>query len=220
MEKNLVAMSDPQSPAAEAYRALRINLQYATLDTSLKTLVFAAPAPEKGNPAFWEVAANLAIVMAQARQRVILVDANLRDPQLHEVFGVPNAGGLTQAILKLDEDGTLPLLGTNIPGLRLLTVGKAPPNPADILSSNKMDLLLERLTAQADIVILLAPPVTSVVDAAVLGTKVDGFLLIVRSGRTRRDRIEEAQEILASFDVNLLGAVLTDAPDGGLMAGN
>jgi non-specific protein-tyrosine kinase len=174
----LVTLAAPQSPAAAAYRALRINLTYASLDTPLETLVVSSPAPEKGDAAHLEVAANLAVVMAQAGQQVILVDADLRRPRLHDVFDVPNAGGLTQIIVALEGQ------------------------------------LLEQLQERADVVILLAPPVTAAVDAAALGAKTDGLLLAVRSGHTRRDHIEEAKELLERFHVNLLGAVLTAAPGG------
>lgn len=211
--ETIITLTDPTSPAAEAYRALRVNLSYATLDRAVKTLVIAAPAPEGDAPVPADVAINLAVVAAQAGQRVILVDADLRNPHLHDVFDVPNAGGLTQAIFSLEKKTELPLLQTQIPGLRLLTCGKVPPNPADILSSAKMGELLEQLQTLADLVILQAPPVTAAVDAAALAAKADGLLLTVRSGRTRRDRIESAKAILERFQVRVLGAVLTDAPD-------
>ncbi|HUM37868.1 MAG TPA: CpsD/CapB family tyrosine-protein kinase, partial [Anaerolineae bacterium] len=210
MEK-IITLKDPTSPAAEAYRALRVNLMYATLDQPVKTLVIAAPATEDNAPVPPDVAVNLAVVAAQAGQRVILVDADLRHPLLHVLFGVPNADGLTQAILELEEKAALPLVETAVPGLRLLTTGKVPPNPSDILSSHKMAELLERLKAQADLVILQAPPVLVAVDAAALAAQADGMVLSVRSGKTRRDRIESAKKILERYQVHLLGAVLTDA---------
>ncbi len=212
MEK-IITLTEPTSPAAEAYRALRVNLSYATLDKPIKTLVVAAPATEDNLPVPAEVSVNLAVVAAQGGQRVILVDADLRNPHLHDIFGVPNAGGLTQAILALEKKGELPLLPTEVPGLRLLSTGKVPPNPADILSSNKMAELLAQLASNADLIILQAPPILAAVDAAALAAKTDGLLLTVRSGKTRRDRIQSAKEILERYQVRLLGAVLTDAPD-------
>ncbi len=209
-EQQLVALTDPHSPAAEAYRALRINLTYAGLDAPLKTLVVAAPGKEHGPSVATVVAANLAIVMAQTGARVILVDANLRAAQLHTVFSLANEPGLTQAIVALEQ--ALPLRDTSAPTLRLLTSGGMPPNAVDILSARKMDALLEQLAAQADYVILVAPPVVEFVDAAVLGSKTDGVLLAVRSGQTRRDHIAQAKDTLARFDARLRGAVLTDAP--------
>lgn len=213
--ENLIMLTHPDSPAAEAYRSLRVNLTYASLDSPLETLVITAPAPERDGPRHGEVAANLAIALAQAGQQVVLVDSDLRRPQLHEIFDVPNEGGLTEAILKVNEPaGTLPLSATAIPNLRLLTSGALLPNPSDILGSPQMGALLNALKSQADLVVLTAPPVSAAVDATVLATQVDALLLVVRTGRTRRDRLEEAKELLARVDANLLGAVLIDAPHG------
>ncbi|MGC9358059.1 MAG: CpsD/CapB family tyrosine-protein kinase [Anaerolineae bacterium] len=217
--ESLVTLSDPQSQAAEAYRTLRVSLKYASLDDPLRSLVIAAPALEKGSDPAVEVAANLAVIMAQAGEQVILVDADLRRPRLHELFDVPNEDGLPRAILALDGGQPLPLKDTEIDGLQILTSGNPIPNPADILSSDKMSLLLVALEKRAEMVITVAPPVTVAVDAAVLGVKANGFLLAVRSGRTRRDRIEEAKELLTRFEVNLLGAVLTDVPGGSKILG-
>lgn len=217
MEKtDLVTLSHPRSPAAEAYRALRVNLTFASLDKSLETLVVSTPEVE---PTKSHVAANLAIVMAQAEQRVVLVDADLRRPHLHELFGCPSEPGLTSVILNRETQLELPLVETGIPGLQLLPSGALPPNPADILGSRKMEQVLAALKEHADVVILDTPPVTVAVDAAVLAAKTDGLLLVVRSGHTRRDAITQAKELLERGRVRLLGAVLTDAPEGKLLTG-
>ena len=216
--EKIVTLSDPQSSAAEAYRSLRVNLHYASLDEPLKTLVVALPASEKGATKDVEVTVNLGVTMAQAGKRTILVDANLRDPRLHEIFEVDNAQGLAQAILTVDiADATLPLLETDIEGLQLLTSGDPPPNPVDVLSSQKMTALLNRLAEAADVVILKAPPVLLAADTPALATRADGLLLVTRAGHTRRDRLAAAKEKLKQFDVNVLGAVLTDAPGEGLL---
>jgi non-specific protein-tyrosine kinase len=209
MDNDLVTLSAPHSPAAEAYRALRVNLTYATLDFPLATLVVSASAPEKGGTAKSTVAANLAVVAAQAGQRVVLVDGDLRRPALHALFDLPNEGGLTQAVIEPEAQW---LVETEVPNLYLLPTGVTPPNPTDILESQRMDDLLEVLKEGADLVILDAPPVTVAMDAAVLGAKTDGVVLAVRSGHTRRDHLREAKAVLERFDVNLLGAVLVDAP--------
>ncbi|MEA3308044.1 MAG: CpsD/CapB family tyrosine-protein kinase [Chloroflexota bacterium] len=217
-EEQILMLAQPQSPAAEAYRALRVNLTYASLDAPLQILVLASPAPEKGSPAS-EVAVNLAVATAQAGERVILVDANLRRPSLHQFFAPEQSGGLAHAITQPAAEVMQQLAHTGLANLGWLPAGATPPNPADILSSKKMSALLAQLAANAELVILLAPPVTAVVDTPALAAQSDGLLLVTRSGHTRRDHIAEAQAILARFKVNLLGAVLTDAPDGGLLAG-
>jgi non-specific protein-tyrosine kinase len=212
----LIVREDPRSPAAEAYRALRMNLAYTSLDRPLSSFVVSSPAVGGMDPA---VAANLAVVIAQAEQRVILVDADLRRPGMHELFDVPQEPGVTTVMLSHNENIDIPLLETGVPGLSLLTSGSLPPNPADILGSNKMGMLLNQLREQADMVIFQAPPVTVAVDASVLAAQTDGLLLVVRSGHTRRDRIERSKELLQRFRARLLGAVLTDAPDRGLLTG-
>ncbi|MGC9398203.1 MAG: CpsD/CapB family tyrosine-protein kinase [Anaerolineae bacterium] len=211
--EEIVTLTDPHSPAAEAYRSLRVNLRYASLDTPLRTLVVASPTALKGAAKDVEVAVNLAVVTAQAGEHVALVDADLRHPTLHALFGEESVPGLPQAILTLeDEAAALPLAETGVENLRLLPGGHPPPNPVDILSSQKMSTLLERLTQAVDVVILKAPPVLLAADTPALAARADGLLLVTRSGHTRRDHLVAAKDELARFDVRLLGAVLTDAP--------
>jgi non-specific protein-tyrosine kinase len=213
---HLITLRDPRSPAAEGYRALRVNLAYTSLDRTLRTFVVASPSVAETES---NVGANLAVVMAQAGQRVCLVDADLRRPSLHQLFGVPQEPGVTTTLLSQDETMPVSLAETAVAGLRLLPSGALPPNPADILSSQKMAALLAHLKEQSDVLILQAPPVTVAVDASVLAAQTDGLLLVIRAGHTRRDRIEKAKELLERFRVRLLGAVLTDAPDRGLQTG-
>jgi protein-tyrosine kinase len=213
---NLIALRDPQSPAAEAYRALRMNLAFTSLDRVLESFVVASPAAAGMSS---DTAANLAVVLAQAGQRVCLVDADLRRPSLHTVFEVPQEPGLTTFMLSTDVTQGVTPVETAVPGLVLLPSGARPPNPADILGSKKMTGLLTLLKSEADVVILQAPPVTVAVDAAVLAAQTDGLLLVVRTGQTRRDRVAQAQELLERFRVRVLGTVLTDAPSRSLMTG-
>lgn len=214
--QNLITLSDPRSPASEAYRALRMNLEFTSLDKSLESVVISSPETEVHKSM---VAANLAIVMAQGGQRVVLVDADLRRPNLHILFGLPQEPGVTTYMLGRDVETTLHLAETQIPDLLFLPSGALPPNPADILGSQKMHQLLEQLRNEADVVILDAPPVTVAVDASVLAAQTDGIVLVVRAGQTRRDHIDQAKEFLERFRVRILGAVLTDAKDQGLLTG-
>ncbi|MBN1246305.1 MAG: CpsD/CapB family tyrosine-protein kinase [Anaerolineae bacterium] len=213
---NLVTLTDPQSPAAEAYRALRMNLAFTSLDRQLRAFVVTAPAAAGLTS---NVAANLAVVMARAGQHVCLVDADLRRPSLHDLFHVPQEPGLTTVMLSQDPTATVTFAASSVPGLSLLPSGALPPNPADILGSNRMGELLDDLKQMADVVIFQAPPVTVAVDASVLAAQTDGLILVVRTGHTRRDRIEQAKELLERFRVRILGTVLTDAPDRGLLTG-
>ncbi|MDA0242561.1 MAG: CpsD/CapB family tyrosine-protein kinase [Chloroflexi bacterium] len=209
---SLITLTNPRSPVSEAYRTLRTNLSFYSLDNSLHTLVVTSPAPEEGAA---ETAANLAVTMAQSGKRTILVECDLRRPSLHTLFNLSAEPGLTNTLLGQQEN--VPLQQTAVENLVLLTSGAQPPNPADLLGSRRMDGLIEQLRQQADIVIFHAPPVAAVTDATVLGSKVDGVLLVIQAGKTRRDHAQKAKEILAKANVRLIGATLTNAPQDSSM---
>lgn len=216
MEKqpDLITLSDPRSPAAEAYRTLRTNLYFSSLDQALETLVVTSAAPRDGKST---TLSNLAVTMAQGEKRAILVDADLRQPSLHTYFGVSNNLGLTTMAVDEDALADPPLVATAVDNLWLLPSGPLPPNPAEILGSRRMEEIIANLKSRADIVLFDAPPVIAVTDAVVLGTKVDGVLLVIRAGKTRREHAARAKELLEKVNVRLVGAVLTDAkPDQSL----
>jgi len=211
---NLVTVSDPRSAAAEAYRTLRTNLSFSSLDDPIRTLVVTSPAPQENQPI---VVANLAVIMAQGGNRTILADCDLRRPVLHEIFGADNSRGITTMMLDEVAMSEPPAQRTEIENLRLLPSGPLPPNPADLLGSRRMDVVISRLVESADIVLLNAPPVIAVTDATLLGSKVDGVLLIISAGATRRDHAERAKEMLEKVNVRIVGAVLDNAPTDALV---
>lgn len=214
---DLITLTEPRSAAAEAYRTLRTNLTFfAALDRPIETLVVTSAGPDEGK---CQVLANLAVTMAQGERRTILVDADLRRPSLHEVFGVSNERGLTTMILDEQAVDAPPLLDVGVENLRLMPSGPLPPNPADVLGSAKMEQVIDALKERADIILFDAPPVVVVTDAAVLGTKVDGVLLVVSAGRTRRDHAERAKELLERVHVRILGAVLNEARRNASLSG-
>lgn len=202
----LVELADPASPAAEAYRALRASVQFASVDRSLRSLLVTSAVPEDDKSL---VAANLAVAFARAGSRVVLVDCDVRQPSLHDIFGADNSRGLSAALL--GDEQAPPLLETGVANLRLLPAGERPSHPADFLGSQRMQSLLERLLASADLVVCDGPPVLAAVDAALLARRVDGVVLVIRSGRTKRDQAAKARALLAKAQANLLGAVLTNA---------
>lgn len=204
---DLITITDPRSPVSEAYRTLRTNLSFYSLDQPIRSLVVTSPSAGEGKST---TVANLAVTMAQSGKRTILVDCDLRRPQLHALFGLPAEPGLTNTMF--EEQADLPLRETAVENLWLLTAGPTPPNPADLLGTSKMDDVIERLLDRADIVLFDAPPVVAVTDAAILGGKVDGVLLVIQAGTTRRDHSERAKELLEKAKVRVIGATLTNAP--------
>jgi len=205
----LVTISSPRSPISEAYRTLRTNLQFVSPDKPLQTLLITSPGAEEGKST---MLANLAVAMAQGEKRVILVDCDLRRPTLHKLFGLQQEKGLTSMIVDEKALDDPPLQPTVVPGLLLLASGPLPPSPADVLGSRRMDRVLAVLKERADIVLLDAPPVVAVSDAAVLATKVDGVLLVVSAGQTKRDSVQAAKARLEQVNAHVLGAVLTNVP--------
>lgn len=206
MTSPLITLADARSPQAEAYRSLRTNLEFYSLDHPLRTLLVTSPAPDEGKST---TLANLGVINAQAGKRIILLDGDLRRPRLHELFGLSNNTGVTTAIL--NPEAPLPLQNTTVPNLRVMTSGPLPPNPADLLASARMKALLDHLVTEADLVLLDAPPVIVVTDAVVLAAKVDGVLLVVSAGQTRREHAQRARDLLAKVNARLIGAVLTNA---------
>ena len=215
-QPDLITLTDPRSPAAEAYRTLRTNLTFTALDKPIETLVVTSAAPDEEKA---KILANLAVTMAQSERRTILVEADLRRPGLREIFGIDSERGLTSMIVEDTALDNPPLVETGIENLWLLPSGPLPPNPADLLGSQRMEQAIGALKTRADVVLFDAPPVASVTDAVVLGTKVDGALLIVSAGRTRREHIERAKELLERVHVRIVGTVLNNAPRGIALGG-
>jgi non-specific protein-tyrosine kinase len=201
----LTALTQPRSPTTEAYRSLRTNLEFASLETPLRTLLVTSSGPEDGKT---DTAANLAIVFAQAGWRVLLIDADLRKPSVHTLFGVPNQRGLTTLLA----DDELRLEGlirrTDQERLRILTSGPVPTNPAEIVGSPRMRALVVALAEQHDLVIVDSPPLQMVADPAILSSYMDGTVLVVGLGRSRRGAVRRGVEALHRAHARVLGVVL------------
>jgi len=210
---DLITLTDPRSPVSEAYRTLRTNLSFYGVDDPIRSLVVTSSAADDDKSA---VAANLAVTMAQSGRSTILVDCDLRRPTLHDLFHLESEPGLTNVILG-DYEG-LPLQATNVENLSLLASGPKPPNPADMLGSKRVDALIEELVGQADFVIFDSPPAIAVTDAAVLGAKVDGVLLVVSAGKTRREHAERAKETLEKARARIVGVTLTNASQDSMVS--
>jgi capsular exopolysaccharide synthesis family protein len=209
----LVAYEEPKSAAAEAYRALRTNIMFASPDKPVHSLLATSTSPDDGKST---TLANLAITFASSGSNTILVDADLRRPHLHTIFGLGNDAGLTTLVAdmaraKAGESPRLPLQNTQIENLHVLTSGPVPPNPAEILASQRMGEIIALLRNGAEYILIDTPPIIAVTDAAVLAPRVDGVILVVNAGKTRRDLAVKARDMLKQVNAHILGVVLNNA---------
>jgi succinoglycan biosynthesis transport protein ExoP len=236
----LIAEREPRSPLTEAYRSLRTNLQFSSLDNPIHTIVVTSAGPSEGKSL---TASNLAVVLAQAGLSVVLVDADLRRPVVHKVFGLKNNIGLTTWLVgqttepavaaittagasggsrwlepsPVNKTGPLDayIQASSTARLRVVTSGSLPPNPAEVLGSSRMHQFLEEINQVADIVILDSPPCVTVTDAVVLSRWVDGVILVLDQKNTSRQGLQRAHENLQTVGAKLLGAVINRMDAGG-----
>ncbi|MDI9546454.1 MAG: CpsD/CapB family tyrosine-protein kinase [Chloroflexota bacterium] len=211
--QNLITLTDPRSSAAEAYQSLRTNLEFSSLEQPLHSiLITSADGVTDKSVAL----ANLAVVMTQAGDRVTIVDGDLRRPQQHEIFDLPNQAGLSNW---LSDGGPAPLQRTSLEGLQVMTSGPLPANPVALLSNRRLADALTELQEQADYLLIDAPPILAVTDAALWASKVDGVVLLVNAGRTKRDHAQRAKTVLEKVRARIVGAVLLDAERDAAMSG-
>ncbi|MEU0516485.1 polysaccharide biosynthesis tyrosine autokinase [Streptosporangium sp. NPDC006007] len=204
----LIVRDQGRSSRSEAFRSLRTNLQFIGVDRQPKSLVVTSCLPGEGKSS---TSANLAITLAQAGWRVILVDGDLRRPSIPRYLGIEGAVGLTDVLI---DKAQLPdvIQTWSEPNLSILPSGRIPPNPSELLGSQGMRQLLARLTEAYDMVIVDAPPLLPVTDAATLAAVCDGTLLVARYGRTRQEHVTRAVEMLSSINARVVGSVLNFTP--------
>jgi len=205
--EELVVAAQPLSPIAEAFRVLCTNIRFSSVDRPLRTLLVTSPGALEGKSI---TVANLAVAMVQVGLKVVVVDADLRRPRLHQLFDLDLGEGLIGSLLEEHTDGRLQPVQWE--GLRVLPAGELLPNPAKWLGSQRMQKLLAELAQQVDMVLIDSPPVLSVTDAAVLAQGVDGVLLVLEAGHTRREAARRAVESLRQVGANLVGVVLNAVP--------
>ena len=198
-----IVEKDPKSIAAETYKTLRTNIQYSSYDRDLQVLVVTSTQPGEGKST---TAGNTALSLAMDGKKVLLIDCDLRKPSIHKKFKLSNAQGLSEVILgraKLGE--SIQHYNTT---LDVLTSGKVPPNPSEMLGSENMKRLLKELKEHYDYIILDAPPVLAVTDAQILGTKADGVIFVVMAGRAKKEQIIQAKSQLDKVKAQIVGTVL------------
>ncbi len=206
-QSTLVTVTHPRSPISEAYRTLRTNLEFSSLDKPIRSMVVTSAAPEEGKST---TLANLAVAIAQAGKKVILVDCDLRRPALHQIFDVHGTAGFTDVMRDDSLMSRPPLQDTCVPNLFLMSSGALPPNPSELLASRRMGDVIAALQEHADIVLFDAPPVIAVTDAAVLASKVDAVLLVISAGKTKREHARQAKALLEKVNAHLIGTVLNN----------
>jgi capsular exopolysaccharide synthesis family protein len=205
----IITLTAPTSPAAEAYRTLCVNLEFAAVDRTLRTLLVTSPSPREDKSL---ALANLAVALADGERSVIAVDADLRRPRLHTIFGLSNERGLTDLFRGALSASEVPLQSIPNTSLKVLTSGPLPSIPSQLLATRRMEEVIALLREQADMVLFDAPPLIAVTDASLLASKVDGVLLVVEAGNTRRDHVRAAKDRLDKVNAWLVGSVLLNAP--------
>ncbi|TGB01720.1 CpsD/CapB family tyrosine-protein kinase [Halobacillus salinus] len=202
----LIASDNPKSPIAEQYRTIRTNLQFASVDETLSSMMVTSAGPSEGKSL---TTANLAVVFAQQGKKVLLVDADLRKPTIHYTFRLDNTMGLSSYLSSSQHLKTI-VQQSSVNNLDLVSSGPVPPNPSELLGSKAMSRFIKESNQIYDMVIFDSPPVLAVTDSQVLSSEVDGTLLVVRSKQTENDAVVKAKELLTQSNANILGAVLND----------
>jgi non-specific protein-tyrosine kinase len=210
---NLITLNDPRSAAAEAYQSLRTNIEFSGLEQTLHRVLVTSVDQETDKSI---ALANLAVVMAQAGDRVILIDGDLRRPQQHEIFNLPNQKGLTTW---LGERGEPPLQKASVENLQVLPAGPITANPVALLSTRRLTEALDELAGLADYILCDAPPILAVTDAALWASKVDGVVLLINAGRTKREHAQRARAVLEKVQARIIGAVLLNAGKDAVVSG-
>jgi capsular exopolysaccharide synthesis family protein len=203
-QMGLVTLTAPRSPPAEAYRTLRSNINFATLDSPARNLLFTSAGSGEGKSV---TVANLSVVFAQSGQSVIVVDSDLRRPILHRLFDREYTRGLTSVLVgELSIEDALQ--DTDVPNLRLMASGPLPPNPAELLDSERMTRFISEAGTFADLVIYDSPPTIMLADGIIMSAKLDQTVLVAESGQVTRDAFDEVIRLLSRARGNILGAVL------------
>lgn len=204
--RHLIAKLNPKSPITEQYRTIRTNLQFASVDEELTSMLVTSSGPSEGKSM---TTANLAVVYAQQGKKVLLIDADLRKPTVHYTFRLDNLRGLSNVLVgehTIEET----VNRTDVDNLDVISSGPIPPNPSELLASRKMQTFLDDAKQSYDLVIFDTPPVLAVTDSQILANIVDGTLLVIRSKKTELEAAQKAKEALEPAKAKLLGTVLND----------
>ena len=215
-QDSLITLAEPTSAAAEAFRRLRTNLQFADVDRPLRTVAVAAPQAGSGKST---IVANLAVAFAQSGKQVIVVDADLLNPVQHVIFAAASTTGLVN-VLAGEITAQQALQDTVALGVRLLAAGTSTPNPAQALNSPRMEGVISSLLEFADVVLFDTPALAALADSALLAARADGVLLVADSGTSRRGDLRSARDLLERVHAHMLGVALNHAHQPRGLLGN
>ncbi len=205
INERLITHLKPKSPISEAYRTLRTNITFTAPENPKKVIMVTSSGPKEGKSTS---ISNLAITISQMGSKTLLIDADLRRPMLHKLFGKEKQSGLTNILVGKDTiESAVKEIG-NLPNLHLLTCGILPPNPAELLGSVQMKEFLKDVKEKYDMILIDTPPIIAVTDSSVLSTMVDGVILVVRSAQSKREAVVHAVEQLKRVEAPVLGVLL------------
>lgn len=205
---DLIVNNRPKSPISEAYRSLRTNVQFANLDNNMKTILITSATPGEGKTS---TLINLAVAMAQNDEKVMIIDCDMRKPRIHKTLGISNKLGLAEYLMS-GEDISRFIHTIDALNIDVMTSGKIPTNPSELLHSKVMKKMVEFIKSKYDYVFFDSPPVVPVTDAVVMSSYIDGAILVVESGGVEIDLIKRAKELLISSGIEILGVVLNKIP--------
>jgi capsular exopolysaccharide synthesis family protein len=206
--RRLITYEDPKSPVSESYRSLRTNISYASADKKIKSLLVSSPQPGEGKST---TTANLAIAFAQLRKRTLLLDADLRKPVQHNVFEQPRGPGLSEYLVGEIEDINSIIHSTKIENLFIVTAGGLPPNPSELLGSERMGKLVDDLEKEWDMVLFDSPPIVAVTDASTISGEIDAITMVVKAGQTDKTAVDRALDTIKNVKAPLIGVILNGA---------
>ncbi|MHA6259946.1 CpsD/CapB family tyrosine-protein kinase [Sporosarcina sp. CAU 1771] len=203
--RKLITHANPRSVISEQYRTIRTNINFSIPDKHIQTLLVTSSSIGEGKSTS---AANIAIVFAQAGKKILLIDADMRKPTVHHTFQMTNIKGLSNVLTR--QWGLEDVVKSTEEGIDIITCGQIPPNPAELLELKSMDILMSELKVKYDFIIFDAPPILSVADAQILANKCDGTILVISAGKTEKEHLRKAIEVLQSSKANILGSILNN----------
>ena len=210
-ERKIISLVNPKSPISEAYRSLRTNIQFTAADDQIQVIMVTSAGPGEGKST---TVSNLAVTYAQAEQKVLVMEADLRKPTVHKMFLQPNRIGISNVMLNQVTLNDI-IRETDVPNLYVITSGPIPPNPSEILGSKKMAKAIAELREMFDIIIIDTPPVLALTDAQVVATNSDGVIMVIDSGKVKRDAAIKAKANLEHVNARMLGVVLNNVKRNG-----